>query len=70
MRTGAWADLVVFDLEELEAGDAYLARDFPAETERYVADAKGYRCVIVNGVPILEAGVPTGATPGHVIRGA
>ena len=70
VRTGAWADLVVFDLEELEAGDAYLARDFPAETERYVADAKGYRCVIVNGVPILEAGVPTGATPGHVIRGA
>ena len=70
VRSGAWADLVVFDPQELAAGEAYLARDFPAETERYVVDAKGYRCVIVNGVPILESGVPTGDTPGHVIRGA
>ncbi len=54
LRSGAWADLVVFDLDELAAGDAYRVRDFPAETERYVADAKGYRAVIVNGVPILE----------------
>jgi N-acyl-D-aspartate/D-glutamate deacylase len=70
LRAGAWADIVIFDLAELEAGDAYLARDFPADTERYVVDAKGYRMVLVNGVPVLEAGVPTGSTPGHVIRGA
>ncbi len=70
LRPGAWADLVVFDLDELAAGDAYRVRDFPAETERYVADAKGYRAVIVNGVPILEENKPTGAMPGHVIRGA
>ncbi|MCH6561450.1 MAG: amidohydrolase family protein [Myxococcales bacterium] len=70
LRSGAWADLVVFDLDELAAGDAYRVRDFPAETERYVADAKGYRAVIVNGVPILEENKPTGAMPGHVIRGA
>lgn len=70
LRSGAWADLVVFDLDELAAGDAYRVRDFPAETERYVADAKGYRAVIVNGVPILEQNKPTGAMPGHVIRGA
>ncbi len=70
LRPGAWADRVVFDLDELAAGDAYRVRDFPAETERYVADAKGYRAVIVNGVPILEENKPTGAMPGHVIRGA
>jgi len=70
LRSGAWADLVVFDLDELAASDAYRVRDFPAETERYVADAKGYRAVIVNGVPILEQNKPTGAMPGHVIRGA
>ena len=70
LRAGAWADVVVFDPGELGAGDAYLARDFPADTERYVVDATGYRCVIVNGIPIIEAGVATGATPGHVIRGA
>ena len=70
LRSGAWADLVVFDLDELAAGDAYRVRDFPADTERYVADAKGYRAVIVNGVPILEQNKPTGAMPGHVIRGA
>ena len=70
LRSGAWADLVVFELDELAAGDAYRVRDFPADTERYVVDAKGYRAVIVNGVPILEENKPTGAMPGHVIRGA
>ena len=69
LRTGAWADIVIFDQDKLAASDAYLARDFPAQTERYVVDATGYRHVIVNGVPIVSDGVPTGALPGHVIRG-
>ena len=69
LRTGAWADIVVFDLEELRAGDAYLARDFPADTERYVVDAFGYRNLIVNGVCVIEDGTPTGALPGQVLRG-
>jgi N-acyl-D-aspartate/D-glutamate deacylase len=70
LRTGAWADVVVFDPATVAARDSYLARDFPAHTERYVVDARGYRGVIVNGVILVEDGKHTGALPGHVLRGA
>ncbi len=70
LRPGAWADVVVYDPATLSCGEAYLARDFPAGTERYVVDATGYRAVVVNGEVLLENGVHTGALPGHVIRGA
>jgi len=70
LRAGAWADVVVYDPARLAAGEAYLARDFPADTERYVVDATGYRSVVVNGELLLEDGVHTGALPGHVLHGA
>jgi N-acyl-D-aspartate/D-glutamate deacylase len=70
LRTGAKADVVVFDPERLTAGPHYVARDFPAGTERYVVDASGYEMVIVNGVPVMQQGKHTGALPGEVIRGA
>ena len=70
LRAGAWADVVVYDPATLAAGEAYLVRDFPAGTERYVVDASGYRAVLVNGEVLLENGVHTGALPGHVLRGA
>lgn len=70
LRAGAWADVVVYDPATLAAGEAYLARDFPADTERYVVDATGYRAVLVNGEVLLEDGTHTGALPGHVLRGA
>jgi N-acyl-D-aspartate/D-glutamate deacylase len=70
LRRGSWADIVVFDHDRLAASDAYLARDFPAETERYVVDAEGYRYLIVAGEIVLQDGKPTDARPGQVIRGA
>ena len=39
LREGAWADVLVIDRTRLRAGSARLARDFPADTERYVVDA-------------------------------
>ena len=69
LRVGAWADITVFDPQRLDAGDAYLTRDFPANTERYVVDAEGYEMTIVNGEVLTERGKHTGALPGHVIRG-
>ena len=33
LRTGAFADIVVFDLDRLASDDAFLAKDFPADTE-------------------------------------
>jgi N-acyl-D-aspartate/D-glutamate deacylase len=70
LRVGAWADLTVFDPSRLSCGDSSLARDFPAESERYVVDADGYQFVVVNGEVLLEAGEHTGALPGRVLRGA
>jgi N-acyl-D-aspartate/D-glutamate deacylase len=70
LRAGAWADVVVYDPATLAAGEAHLRRDFPADTERYVVDATGYRVVVVNGESLIENGAHTGALPGHVLRGA
>ena len=70
LRAGAWADVVVYDPTTLAAGEAYLVRDFPADTERYVVDATGYRAVVVNGEILVEDGTHTGALPGHVLRSA
>jgi N-acyl-D-aspartate/D-glutamate deacylase len=70
LRRGAWADIVIFDLDRLWASEAYLARDFPAETERYVVDAEGYRYLIVAGEIVIQDGKATDARPGQVIRGA
>jgi N-acyl-D-aspartate/D-glutamate deacylase len=69
LRVGAKADLVLFDPGRLSASDAYLARDFPADTERYVVDAEGYVMTLVNGEILVEDGKATGALPGEVIRG-
>jgi N-acyl-D-aspartate/D-glutamate deacylase len=70
IREGAYADLLVLDLDGLRAGEAHLVRDFPADTERYVVDAEGYAFTIVNGEVLMEDGCHTGALPGHVLRGA
>jgi N-acyl-D-aspartate/D-glutamate deacylase len=70
IREGAYADLLLLDLDGLRAGEAHLVRDFPADTERYVVDAEGYAFTIVNGEVLLEDGRHTGALPGHVLRGA
>jgi len=70
IRVGAKADITIFDLDSLEALDHVVAADFPAGTERWFVDAKGYEAVIVNGVPVMEQGKHTGATPGEILRGA
>jgi N-acyl-D-aspartate/D-glutamate deacylase len=70
IREGAYADLVAFDPDRLAAGESYLLHDFPADSERFVVDADGYAAVVVNGEICMEHGKYTGATSGHVIRGA
>ena len=69
LREGYAADILVIDRDALSAGHARLARDFPADTERYVVDAEGYRATIVNGAVLMEDGKHTGALPGAVLRG-
>ncbi len=70
LAPGRPADVLVIDRDRLSTPDApRYVEDFPAGSGRFVADAQGYSAVIVNGVPMLEDGTWTGATPGHILRG-
>jgi N-acyl-D-amino-acid deacylase len=60
LRRGFFADVVVFDPEKIQDHATF------ADPHRY---ATGVLDVIVNGVPVLENGEHTGATPGRVVRG-
>ncbi len=56
---GGYADIVLLDLPNLKVlGD-------PLEPRRY---PKGIEYVFVNGVPVVEKGKHTGATPGRVLK--
>ncbi len=59
VRDGAKADLVVFDPDEIRAN---------ATLEHPTRFPDGIPHVIVNGVPVLENGEHTGATPGRALR--
>ncbi len=59
IRPGFKADLTLFDPDALRATATYEQPRSPAE---------GVSHVIVNGLQVLEAGQPTGATPGRALR--
>jgi N-acyl-D-amino-acid deacylase len=60
LKQGMWADIVVFDPATI--------RD-KATFESPNQFSEGMEFVLVNGVPVIEAGKMTGALPGKVIRG-
>ena len=66
---GYAADLFIYDLETLGYDrDQYeTVFDLPQGDWRRVARAQGVDWVVVNGVPIFENGVATGATPGRML---
>jgi N-acyl-D-aspartate/D-glutamate deacylase len=71
LREGSAADVVVYDLEELEVEPHWIGEvvhDFPGGEWRRVQRAKGYEHIIVNGEVTFENGVCTGATPGKLLR--
>ena len=59
LRDGAVADVVVFDAKTI-GSDATV--DDPRR------DPTGVETVIVNGVPVVDGGRQTGATPGRALR--
>lgn len=67
LAPGKAADVVIFDLETVAISEQCFVDDFPGEASRYLRKAVGYDVVIVNGEPVLEAGVYTQARPGKVI---
>jgi len=56
LRTGAPADVTVFDPASVGASRLRRVNDLPRGAARLVADAIGVEMVIVNGVPIREHG--------------
>lgn len=60
IKQGMWADLVVFDPETIRDVATY-------ENPNRLSEGMSY--VIVNGVPVIEAGRITGRLPGKVLRG-
>ena len=58
LKTGLWADVVVFDPETI--------RDL-ATFDKPNQLSEGMRFVLVNGIPVIEEGKPTNALPGKVI---
>jgi N-acyl-D-amino-acid deacylase len=71
LREGAAADVVVYDMEELDVDPKWIgeiAHDLPGGEWRRIQRAKGYRSIIVNGVETFHDGECTGATPGRLLR--
>jgi N-acyl-D-amino-acid deacylase len=68
LEPGKWADVFIFDPSRIDAGRKEFVRDLPGGAGRFKAWPVGVKATIVNGVPIIVDGTPTGAIPGHVVR--
>jgi N-acyl-D-amino-acid deacylase len=68
VEVGKRADLFVFDPQAIDAGRKEFVRDLPGGAGRFKAHAVGVHATIVNGVPVIIDGEPTGALPGMVVR--
>ncbi|MGW0630678.1 N-acyl-D-amino-acid deacylase family protein [Streptomyces sp. NPDC002758] len=68
IREGWHADLVLFDPERIDAGQATLVHDLPGDSPRLDSRAIGVRAVWVNGVEAIRDDVVSGVVPGKVLR--
>jgi N-acyl-D-aspartate/D-glutamate deacylase len=68
LAEGSVADVVVFDPDAIDSGDAELVADLPGGSARLTATSSGIRRVLVNGEPVVIDGELTGATPGTLLR--
>ncbi len=67
LEVGKAADVVVFDPETVGPTALLTLDDIPGGGTRMTKNARSIPWVLVNGVPVIEDGVPTAATPGHVL---
>jgi N-acyl-D-aspartate/D-glutamate deacylase len=68
LRSGAHADIVIFDPVTVGSDDATLVADLPGDSARLTAGSRGVDRVLVNGVAIVEHCRATGAVPGTVLH--
>ena len=67
---GYRADLNLIDIERIAVGRPQMVRDLPNGGARIGQLASGYVATLVAGEVTYREGVPTGALPGRLIRGA
>jgi dihydroorotase/N-acyl-D-amino-acid deacylase len=60
LKVGMWADVVVFDPDQVRDRATF------AEPNQL---SEGMQWVLVNGIPVIADGKATGALPGRVVRG-
>jgi N-acyl-D-aspartate/D-glutamate deacylase len=67
---GYWADVLVYDLDDLyfDRRRFQIVHDMPNGDWRRKGRAGGYEYILVNGVVTHHRDVPTGATPGKLVR--
>jgi N-acyl-D-aspartate/D-glutamate deacylase len=70
LRVGYRADINIIDMDRLALKPPRIVYDLPAGGRRITQDAEGYVATFVGGVQTMGDGVPTGALPGRLIRGA
>ena len=70
LAPGAYADINVLDLENLDLFTPEMADDLPLGAHRFVQRARGYDYTIVNGRVLVEHDELTGERPGRVVTPA
>jgi N-acyl-D-amino-acid deacylase len=69
LAPGMKADVNVIDFERLHLHAPEMVYDLPADGRRLIQHIDGYAATVQTGTITYEAGSPTGALPGHLIRG-
>lgn len=67
---GYKADINVINYDKLKLEAPTVVYDLPAGGRRLMQGAKGFEATIVSGQTTYRDGVPTGALPGKLVRGA
>jgi N-acyl-D-aspartate/D-glutamate deacylase len=67
LEQGWVADLVVFDAERIDPGEAAFRRDLPGPASRYVREPRGIDHVMVAGEWTVRDGRYTEARPGRIV---
>jgi N-acyl-D-amino-acid deacylase len=68
LAVGAYADINVFALEDLQLPIPTYTHDFPNGAGRYVQGSSGYAHTLVNGQMFMEHGEHTGALAGTLVK--
>jgi N-acyl-D-aspartate/D-glutamate deacylase len=68
LEVGSYADINVFDIDELASEHPEYVNDFPGGKGRLMVKSRGYAATLVNGRIVTEQGKHSGERPGRVIR--